>query len=120
LQLFVYSSFMEAIRNSWTDDRMDDLAGRVDAGFAEMGSKFVQVRVDRQFERVHDEFAEVRQETRDLGKELRAETNMLRGEMNQRFDSVDRRFDRLDTRFDVILGAMVAGFVGLIITHFVG
>ena len=31
--LFVYASLMEAMREEWTDERLDDLADRMDQGF---------------------------------------------------------------------------------------
>jgi hypothetical protein len=54
--------------DSWNDERMDELSGRVDAGFKEMRDGFA--RVDARFER--------------LGTRLDA-----------RFDKIDARFDKL-------------------------
>jgi hypothetical protein len=59
-------------------------------------------RMDEFARRSETGFSEVRGEIRDL-----------RTEMNG-------RFGRLERRFDVMLGAMITGFVGLIISHFVG
>jgi hypothetical protein len=43
-QHLVYSAIiMEAMRESWTDDRMDDLVKRVDTGFAQVDARFAQV-----------------------------------------------------------------------------
>jgi hypothetical protein len=64
-KLIVYSAIMEAVRDAWTDERLDDLANRVDRGFD---------RVDR-----------------DL-RELRAE---LRSEMDSRFGRLENRFDSM-------------------------
>ena len=41
---------MEAMRQSWSDDRLDDLNKRVDAGFARVDDQFA--RVDAQFARL--------------------------------------------------------------------
>jgi hypothetical protein len=30
------------------------------------------------------------------------------------------RFDAFDRRFDLLLGTMVTGFVGLVVSHFLG
>ncbi len=54
-----------AVREAWTDERLDDLSGRVDRGFD---------RVDR-----------------DL-REMRIE---LKAEMDQRFSRIEARFDAL-------------------------
>jgi hypothetical protein len=63
-------------------------------------------RMDEFSRRTESSFTEVRAEVRDL-----------RGEMNERFAKLEDKFDR---RFDVMLGAMVTGFVGLIVSHFLG
>jgi hypothetical protein len=57
-----------------------------------------------------DEFAE---RTEGNFREVRTEIRDLRGEMNG-------RFGRMERRFDLMFGAMITGFVGLIVTHFVG
>jgi hypothetical protein len=40
---------MEAMRNAWTDERLDDLAGRVDTGFARLETRFdkLETRFDK-------------------------------------------------------------------------
>jgi hypothetical protein len=45
--------------------------------------------------------------------EVRGEIRDLRTEMN-------RRFAHMERRFDVMFGTMLTGFVGLIISHFIG
>jgi hypothetical protein len=67
---------MEAMRESWTDDRMDNLNGKVDGLRLEMRTEFKEVRGE-----MKEEFAAVR------------------GEMKAGFDKVDERFDRTDERF---------------------
>jgi hypothetical protein len=37
---------MEAMRNAWTDERLDDLNHRVDDGFKEMQEEFRAVRLE--------------------------------------------------------------------------
>jgi hypothetical protein len=54
-------------REKWTDERLDDLAGRVDRGFAE-----------------------VKGEVRDLRVEMNQRFDSLTGETNSRFDSMQR------------------------------
>ena len=56
------------VRETWTDERLDDLAKRMDKGFDE-----------------------VKGEIRDL----RIETNGLRSEMNTRLDGMNQRFDAM-------------------------
>lgn len=55
MQCSVYAAvIMEAMRNSWTDDRLDDLNRRVESGFVrlenEMHRRFDEV--DRRFSKV--------------------------------------------------------------------
>jgi hypothetical protein len=71
----VYGAIMEAMRESWTDDRLDDLNGKVDALRVEMKTEFAAVRseMDGRFDKVDDHF-----------------------------DKVDRRFERIDDRFQAM------------------
>ena len=41
---------MEAMREAWTDERLDDLANRMDRGFDKVDAQFE--RVDRRFEAI--------------------------------------------------------------------
>ncbi len=61
---------MEAMRQSWTDDRLDDFRGEVNRRFDEM---------DRRFEGVDKRFDRVDQRFDDLSRQ-----------MNARFDSFQR------------------------------
>lgn len=96
---------METVRESWTDERLDDLkedvsdlARRMDAGFAESRM------------------------------ELRHEAGSIRKEMKEGFQAVDARFNSIDVRFDALQrtiiqvgGGMAAAFfaalIGLIATQ---
>jgi len=89
---------MEAMRQSWTDDRMDDLSEKVG--------------------RVDDDLRALRLETR-------TEFAAVRGEMKEGFDKVDARFDRVEHRFEKMedrfaalnrtLMQMAAGVIGTLI-----
>jgi hypothetical protein len=70
-------------REVWTDERLDDLANRMDRGFDE-----------------------VKGEVRDL----RTEMNVLRSEMNQRFDSMQRT---MVIGFVTMSAAIIAALVGV-------
>jgi hypothetical protein len=45
----------EGTVESWNDERLDELSGRVDTGFKEMREGFV--RIDKRFERIDERFA---------------------------------------------------------------
>jgi hypothetical protein len=70
-------------REVWTDERLDDLANRMDRGFDE-----------------------VKGEVRDLHIEM----NVLRSEMNQRFDSMQRT---MVIGFVTMSAAIIAALVGV-------
>jgi hypothetical protein len=96
---------MEAMRESWTDERLDDLkddvgnlASRMDAGFAEGRA------------------------------ELRHEAGSIRDEMKEEFRAVNARFDAMQGSFNALQrtiiqigGGMAAAFcaalIGLIATQ---
>jgi hypothetical protein len=77
---------MEAMRQAWTDDRLDDLNRRVENGFN---------RVD----------ADIR--------ELRSEMNERFNHVDARFERLeqrlDGRFERIDARFDAMQRLMIQG-----------
>jgi hypothetical protein len=79
---------MEALRSTWTDERLDDLNKRVDDGFA---------RVDDQF------------------KELRAEMNDGFRRVDVRFEALDARFDALQRTLIQCAVGLVGSIVALII-----
>ncbi len=68
---------MEAMRESWTDKRLDDLNEKVDRGFDRLDA-----------------------DIRGLRLETRTEFQTMRGEMKAGFDRVDERFERMDERFE--------------------
>jgi two-component sensor histidine kinase len=59
---------METEMDSWNDDRLDELNGRVKDGFKAVDKRFEQV--DKRFEQVatRDEMAEVRADLRSLNE----------------------------------------------------
>lgn len=74
-------------RGAWTDERMDDLARRMDAGFG---------RVDRD---IHD----LRSEMRSVRTELRTDIDGLRGDI-----------DGLRMMLTRLTGGMAIGLAGII------
>ena len=125
------SVIMEAMRQSWSDDRLDDLNHRVDAGFA---------RVDAQFARVDERFAQMeeRMDARFARSEARMEilferldakidskvdtsANELRlqlqgdtHQLNSRFDAMQQTFIRVGGG---LIGVLFASGAGLIATQ---
>ena len=67
-------------------------------------------RKDEVAERTEENFKQVQAEIKD-------EVRGLRAEMNGRFASLESKIDR---RFDLLFGALATGFVGAVVSHFLG
>jgi len=89
-------------RETWTDERLDDLTKRVDKGFD-------ATRVEIRDLRAHTDkgFVEVKQEVCELRAETKEEFRELRTEMNTRFNGIDSRFDANQR-------TMVLGFASIV------
>ena len=92
---------MQTMRETWTDERLDDLNGKVDRGF----------------ERIDADLCSLRAETR-------VEFTAMRGEMKAGFDKMDGRFETMNERFEAMYrlmlqlgGIVVAALIGLIATQ---
>ncbi|HEX6665339.1 MAG TPA: hypothetical protein VF081_01955 [Solirubrobacterales bacterium] len=85
------------VRETWTDERLDDLTNRVDEGFRES-------RADR----------------RQFRQEVNARFNEAKADADARFDKVDARFDRIDAKFDAKFDSlqrmMIGGLITLVVT----
>jgi chromosome segregation ATPase len=88
---------MQTMRESWTDERLDDLNERVSDGFQQVDKRFEQI--DKRFERVEDEIKD------------------LRKEMNARFDSMQRSMMQAVVALSVGMLAGFGGLAGLIATQ---
>jgi chromosome segregation ATPase len=89
-------------REAWTDERLDDLNGRMDKGFDELKERIREVK---------GEIREVKGEIRDT----KGEVKELRKEMNARFDAVDARFDAMQRTLVLGLVGMTASIVASVI-----
>jgi len=77
-------------RETWTDQRLDDLAKRMDAGFSE-----------------------VKEELRSNRAELKGEIAATRAELKGDIDALSRKFDRLTI-------TLIAALFGMVITRYLG
>jgi hypothetical protein len=82
---------MEAVRESWTDKRLDDLNDKVALGFERIDTGLHAQRV-----------------------ETRTEFTALRGKMKSGFDRIDERFDSLHRLLFQFTGLLVVALIGLI------
>lgn len=78
---------MEAMRNSWTDERLDD-----------------------GFERVRADIALLRSESREEAKAIREEVDSLRQEVHEGFGSIHRSLFQIG-------GGTIAALIGVIATQ---
>jgi uncharacterized protein YdcH (DUF465 family) len=99
---------MEAMRESWTDDRLDHLSQKMDERFDRVDERFKQV--DERFKQIDGRFDRVEAEARGL----RSEMIEFRSEMNARFDSMQRLMIQF---FGGMVAAMAAAAIGLVATQ---
>ena len=88
---------MEAMRQSWTDDRLDDLSHRMDERFDQVEGQMNQ-RFERDegemkagFDRVDGEIKELRAEVKNQGKELRGEISSVDQNLRREIAGVEAR-----------------------------
>jgi hypothetical protein len=103
---------MESTRHTWNDARMDEFAERTESNFAEVRAEIRDARTELRGE-IHDTKTELRGEIKGVRTELKGDIQELRVEMNGRFAGLERRFD-------ILFGALATGFVGAVVTHFIG
>ncbi|HEX2096642.1 MAG TPA: hypothetical protein VHF50_04675 [Solirubrobacterales bacterium] len=99
---------MEAMRQSWTDERLDDFRGETARHFADVDRRFEQV--DRRFEQVDRRFDRLEDRMEEGFKEMRAEFVGLRRDMDQRFDAMHRMMFRFSALMITALIAALTTF----------
>jgi len=97
------------VRETWTDERLDDLSKKVDEGFARVDLDIRELRADigvmrtenqQEFLKLRGEIksegsalrGEIKSEGSALRGEIKREVGALRAEMNSRFDAMNRNF----------------------------
>jgi hypothetical protein len=95
---------MAAVRDVWTDERLDDLNHRVDSGFAEVSREFQALRLE-----MRTEFAAVRSEMVSEFGSVRGEITGLRAEMA----AMNRALIQVGAGF---MATMFVGFAATIAT----
>jgi macrodomain Ter protein organizer (MatP/YcbG family) len=96
---------------SWNDDRLDELSGRMDDGFREMREGFA--RIDQKLDQLPTR-EEIDQRFAAVTREMDVRFATADRHMNQRFEATDRRIDRLNLRLEHMVWAMVAAAGGII------
>lgn len=93
---------MEAMREKWTDGRLDDMNARMAEGFQRVDADLRTLRSD-----MNTEFAAVR-------GEMKAEFAAVRGEMGARFEATQRLIVQVGGG---LFGTMVIGFLAIVLTQ---
>ena len=109
----VYSILMEAMRNSWTDERLDDGFDRVTADIAVLRGEVGSLRAE-----LHAEVGSLRTELHEeigaLRKEMHEEIGALRKEMHDAMHSLERTLLQLGVG---VGGGIIAALIGVIVTQ---
>lgn len=96
---------MELARETWTDERLDDLVHRMDGGFA---------RVESHIEREADILrAEMRAGFANAEERLGREVGSLRAEMRELRNEMSARFESLQRTLLVFYGGLVLALIGI-------
>lgn len=96
---------MHQMRESWTDERLDDLNGRIGEGFSRIDADLRALRAESIALR-----REMREESVALRREMKASFDAFSSEMNARFDAMHQTMIRFG-------GIVVAALVGVIATQ---
>jgi flagellar capping protein FliD len=109
---------MEAMRESWTDDRLDDLNGKVDALRVEMSDRFD--KIDGRFDKIDDRFEKMD----DRFEKMDDRFEKMDDRFDRRFERIDDRFESMDARllqiYQTMLwfcGVALAALIGLLATQ---
>jgi archaellum component FlaC len=124
---------MEAVREKWTDERLDDMNGRMAEGFDRLDKDIREVRseiagVRSEVAGVRTEVAGVRTEVAGVRKEVagvKSEVTELRSEIAQvRIDLLEEMNRRFEATHRLIIqvggglfGTMALGFLSLVLTQ---
>jgi hypothetical protein len=103
---------MEAMREAWTDDRLDDLANRMDRGFDRVDADVRELRAETK-----SEFALLRSEMCERFDKAEGQVDSrldkIESESGSRFDKADRTFERIDARLDSIQRTIAMGAIAM-------
>jgi hypothetical protein len=108
---------------AWPDERLDDLGGRMDAGFERVDDQIGELRTEMQqgFKDVRAEMqrglkdvrAEMQQGFKDVRTEMQQGLDGLRTELKGDINGLDGKFDRMYGLMIVTLVTVLASLVGV-------
>ena len=100
MQTEAYAVIMQTMRESWTDERLDDLQREMRQGFG---------RVDERFEQVDRRLGEVDRRLEQVDRRLE--------QVDQRLGRVEEGFFALQRTLMATGGAMIVGLFGIFVTQ---
>jgi hypothetical protein len=107
---------MHQMRESWTDERLDDLNGRIGEGFSRIDTDLRALRAESIALR-----REMREESVALRSEMKEESISLRRGMKEGFGALssemNARFDAMHQTMIRFGGIVVAALIGVIATQ---
>lgn len=106
---------MEAMRQSWSDDRLDDLNLEVDRGFENVDKRFEQV--DKRFEQVDKRFEQFDQRLQRLDERLYREFLEVHKEIRGLSENLHRAIVQSMIGIVAFMAAGFAGILGIIATQ---
>ena len=102
---------------SWNDERLDELARRMDKGFEGMATKVelaaLKTEMNLRFDRVDERSDEFSGRFGEVGKRF-DEVNGRFGEVGKRFDKIDGQFMHINDRLDRLDHAVLVGAFGVV------
>jgi hypothetical protein len=103
---------MEAMRQTWSDDRLDALSQRMDEGFKMLALRFEQQdrRLDERFERLDERFDVVDLQFKEIDRRFGVVDERL-GKLEDRFYSLNRTLVQV---FGALIGTLLLVFAGLV------
>jgi DNA anti-recombination protein RmuC len=110
---------MEAMRQSWSDDRLDDLSGRVDVGFARLEQR-LDASEERLARRIDESAERMEAIATRLNTRIDESARDLRLEFNTRFDRLESRFDRMQQTIILTGGGIVATLIAACVAALLG
>jgi chromosome segregation ATPase len=114
-----------AMREAWTDDRLDDLAKHMDEGFCEVKAEQRALRSEMKAEQraLRNEMTALRRELKvemkELRTELKTEMGELKVELKGEMSELRTGLAQLNRRFDALLLTLSAGFLAAVLAQFV-
>jgi hypothetical protein len=107
---------METVRDSWTDERLDDMGRRMELGFAEVKTE-LRREIGSVRQEMRQEIGSVRQEMRQGIGSVRQEIGSVRDEMRQELAAIDDRLHGMQRMMIQFQGILIAALIGLIATQ---